>query len=231
MMVRGTDSPTFALYEDGRVIFCTSYAPHTVGTAWEKESAYATFVLDEAARKKLLGSALGDDPGAFAKLDATYTLSTSTDQTTSTVHVWVGGERHSVSVYGQMRDRSGDARKAAPVAFLAAFDAAAGYAEPAAVAWNPTQLEVMFTDFSYAKWEPVKWPEDWPGLDDPTTRKFRDDYYWIHLDAKHHDRLLALLRGLERHFGEASQAVELGKRNWGVDFRRPFPAEELWMNK
>ncbi len=222
LMRPGTDAPTFALYDDGRVIYRTKYAPHAAGTAWEKgHSEFATVVLSNAERKALIREALGESLQPLLDLEPEYG-----DEVRGPwlgVHVWDDAERHSVTIRRYAED--------IPETVLGVRKVLRAYKHPDAQPWLPEQLEVMFGDFSNAKDEPVAWPEAWPGLSDPTTKKFRDDDYWVHLDIGELDKLLAYFRGLNTRFGEVCQPIEIDGRLWGASLRFPFPREELWMRK
>jgi hypothetical protein len=213
-MVIGSDSPTFALYDDGLLIHARAVAGG--------RSEPASVVLDAEAMKALLAAAFPDRK-AYAALKPHHDLSEATDQPTTTIHDWFDGARRSRAVYGVLRPREGHDRAKAPAAFRTAFDALVGYAHPAAKAWLPEKVEVMVWGFEYAKGDPVEWPKDWPGLDDATTRRRGDDYS-IYLDPKHLARLRALLEGLDPR-----RPVVIGGKKWAIAWRFPFPAEERWM--
>jgi hypothetical protein len=214
----GSDSPTFALYDDGWVV-------HRRTTA-DGRTEYAASTLDETARGALLRAAFGSERKPFDDLEARYEATATTDQPTVTIHHWLGSRRKSVSVYGALRARARDGeddRAKAPAAFRKAFDALVAFRAPGAKTWLPEKVEVMVWDFSYAKDTPVAWPSEWPGLDHPTTRR-RGDQFSLYLDAATLPRLRELLRAKR-----ATQPVVIGGKKWTVAWRFPFPAEELWM--
>src|SRR3569833_120695 len=86
MMVIGADSPSFALYEDGMVIYRTA-------------SGFRSGTLDPRAKAALLKSL---DAAGLSQEAGGYEASNSTDQPTSLL-LFYGGDRPSfVSIYGNM---------------------------------------------------------------------------------------------------------------------------------
>ncbi|MBI1852729.1 MAG: hypothetical protein HYR85_20500 [Planctomycetes bacterium] len=214
LMVVGSDSPSFALYDDGLVIF------HRIVEGAEPTLVSAT--LDAEARLTLVVSVVGGDRAAFDALAPKYECSDASDQPTCTIHSWVGEKRKSVSVYGDLR-RDADAREKAPLAFRHALDAMHAYANAGAKPWLPEKIEVLAWPYEYSPETPLLWPKDWPGVDDASTRHRGEDLS-LYLDSKE----LRRLRDLLRSRGE-KQAIEIGGKKWAVSYRIPFPREDVWM--
>jgi hypothetical protein len=204
LMVVGADSPTFALYESGLVIFL------------RESREYGSVVLDEKERSDFLDS-LGLDK-SFYDLKENYFATRFTDQPTSVLTVWAGGSAKKVTVYGNLRTDP-EARSNAPGTFLRIFDALVSYDMARAIPWIPGEIEVMVWPFEHSRGEPLAWPNEWPDLKQPTTRK-RGSLYSIHLDSRHFDELKKLLKSR----GE-TQAMLIDGKKWAVSFRFPFPHE------
>lgn len=212
-MVIGSDSPTFALYDDGLVI----YRRETD----EGEIDYVSVQLDEEELAALIEDLdIGDD---FFALDDYYDIFLATDQPTSYLFAWnEEGETKAVGVYGAIRVMP-EVREQVPEAFLSVFDKVIAFDHEDADAWLPEQIELIVWPYESSA-EPLKWPAGWPGLKAPTTVE-REMVYSIYLDASHYDELLALFDDLRA--GEAD-GVLIDGRKWSISYRFPFPAEETW---
>jgi hypothetical protein len=206
-MVIGSDSPTFALYDNGLVIY--------VGEDSEGNPAYLSTQLDTKVFNKLR-EALTADKEFFA-LDSYYDIALKTDQPTSTIVAWdKDGTAKKVGVYGDLRDDD-EARDQTPKAFLTLFDAATAFTDPDATEWLPEKFEVMIWEYDTSG--ATRWPNQWPDLDDPTTVK-RDQVYSIYVDASE----LPTYRKL----AENATAVRIDGKTWAFSMRFPFPNEDLW---
>lgn len=205
MMVIGADSPSFALYEDGTVIYRTA-------------SGYRSGKLNPQARAALLQSL---DPASLSQAAGGYEASDWTDQPTSFL-LFYGSDRPSfVSVYGNMA--SHEVRSRLPPVIATAYDKLHDFTLPGATPWLPDKLEVMIWPYEYAPDKSIVWPSGWPRLDDPATRK-RGTGFSLYLPSADSAALHDFL-ATEKEKG----AVLIGGRKWSVDVRLPFPHEELWM--
>ncbi|MBI3726518.1 hypothetical protein HY251_21550 [bacterium] len=229
LMVMGSDSPRFALYDDGLLIFQRA-------TQSDSRRELVSMTLSQTETAALVSS-LGI--GLLAKLDRTHRVSTWTDQPTHDLHVWIEGKRKTVSVYGRLdprkvaaqpSDPDDDACKAerekTPTAFLSVFDKLVGYANDGAKPWLPARVEVMIWPFEYAKDDPVSWPEGWPGIDHADTRKRGSDSYSLFLEKEHLEALRKLMADMKQ-----TQPLLLGGKKWALAWRLPFPEEQVWMGK
>jgi hypothetical protein len=208
LAVIGSDSPTFALYANGLVIFR--------GNAGSGE--YLAALLGEREYQDLLANLM---PQSVLRLRDSYTASERTDQATNELHVWADGKRKSVSVYGAIR-RSPDVRKKTPAAFLAAFDTITGFTAPARP-WLPEEIEVLLWPFDHSRKAPVPWPGNWPSFSQARARG-DSGLHQLMLPAGQCERLRELLGALH-----GNRAVLLDGRKWTVSYRLPFPREDAWM--
>ena len=205
--VIASDSPAFALYADGTVIYRT-------------EAGYKSVRLDGTAQAGLLRSlALAD----LSRAAGRYEASNATDQPDADLLLYAGDKPFYISVYGGMTDAS--VRGQLPAAIVAAYDILRGFARPDARDWMPDRIEVMIGPYEYAPEPSIIWPKDWPGLDDPTTRKRHEDQYSLYLPATDLEALRKFLAN--RH---ERGAVLIGGKKWSVGLRLPFAHEELWMS-
>lgn len=213
LMVIGSDTPQFALYDDGKVIYVdrTSGRQSTRMTAIltsselaDAKSTLLTFVKDPVPETIDLRPGWTDQPESrfFLEIDG-HRLVTS-----------VGGLGDSADV--DKRD-SGDG-DALPASIRDLHRYMSGFHAVAATKWIPDQIEVMFWDYSYAPEASIQWPLAWPGLGDPTTQR-RGDAYSIFLAGSQEEALIAFLATRNQ-----KGAVELGGRKWAVSYRPVFPA-------
>jgi len=204
LMVVGSDSPTFALYENGKAIFLTP------------DRRYVSINLGEKERDELIAS-LRLSQGFFELADH-YETVLKTDQPTNILVVRYQERSKRVVVYGRIRSDP-EARAKTPPAFLSVFDKLVSYQNSQAKPWLPERIEVLVWPFDNARGTPQPWPKGWPDLHDPATKK-RQTVYSIYLDSRHFDDLKKLLSGLQQ-----GQAMLMNGGMWAVSFRLPFPHE------
>ena len=217
LMVIGSDTPRFALYDDGYVIYAeqTSGDEHvhmvarlTPSELAEVKAKLLTFTADPVPKQINVRPGLTDQPETHIALD-------------------VDGRKLVTYIYGRLgpvegrnvgRARKQDRANVLPaqvdglIAYLSGFRVA--NAQP----WVPEQLEVMLWDYSYAPASSIQWPSNWPGLKAPTTRK-RGDAYSVFLPGTEEEALKAFLATRNE-----KGAVELDGKKWAVSYRRVFPS-------
>lgn len=204
-MVLGSDSPTFALYDNGLVIY-------------RYDGGYYSIQLDAAPSGDLLGRF--GVTAAFGELEDYYDTVLMTDQPSNGLHVWQDGQRKTVWVYGDLR-ADPEARSATPSAFLDIFDQVAAFDDARAMPWLPEFLEVMIWPFDTS--EAAVWPSEWPNLSSESTIVRYADQYSIFVPSMYYADYLAL------RF--SADAVRLNGETWAFALRFPFPAETLWLHE
>jgi hypothetical protein len=207
-MVIGSDTPTFALYENGTVIF---------RSADRQQHIVKLAAIERAALVRDLGIS------EIAGLNDGYRASYASDQPTNRVCVWTP-TRKCVGVYGSLRSRSrtfpGEPKNAVPMAFQRAFDRMIAFSLPSAKRWVPPQLEIMIQPLSADT--KVEWPQTW-GAAQLTKHGGTDE---IFLDGRFEDELRALF---EKYRGQRWVLV-IGGSTWAVSgVRTPLPGEAAWM--
>lgn len=207
LMVTGSDSPSFALYDDGQAIYLT-------------DGGYKTVKLDDTELSKLIDRL---DLGTLACLNESYDPATATDQPTETLTIFNGDRRSSVSVYGSMKSPS--VRSKIPEPFVSAYDMLRAFHRPDARDWLPDKIEVMVWPYEYAPGTSIIWPKNWPALDDASTVK-RGDSYSIFVPAADYPALTRFLGSRQK-----KGAVEIGGKKWAVSTRFPFSGERDWMTR
>ncbi|HWT00077.1 MAG TPA: hypothetical protein VN256_07510 [Pyrinomonadaceae bacterium] len=213
-MVLGSDSPSFALYEDGMVIFARSKE----GGGYE----YASATLGAEERDSLLRSL----PSAqFFGLEPRYETTLITDQPTYVITLWDKGQRKTVSVYGGLKRTDNDRKEPAPAAFIETYEKLKGLRPAGASRWMPEKVELMIWPYEDAS-DPLPWPKNWPDTAHPTTKKRGAGgdqiNYSIYLTPAQYE---TLKKSAER---KSAEALLIDGRKWAFSFRYPFPGEDSW---
>jgi hypothetical protein len=205
-MVIGSDSPAFALYADGTVIF-------------REGERYKSVRLTATEQQDLIGSLGIEDLSA---LKGHYQTTATSDQTQSYIFVYSGTDPFYISTYGSLS--SSETRSTLPDEIVHAYDRLDSFSHPNARDWLPASIEVMIWPYEYAPGQSIVWPSDWPGLDSPTTVQRGEHAFSLYVPSVQLGRLTAFL-GTRRPKG----AVEIGGKKWAASTRFPFPHEQLWM--
>ncbi|HEX8846353.1 MAG TPA: hypothetical protein VF791_17025 [Pyrinomonadaceae bacterium] len=218
LMVLGSDSPAFALYGDGLVIF--------VRAAEGGGREYASLILDEHERDALI-SALPTKE--FFGLEPRYETTGATDQPTTVISLWNDDQVKTVSVYGGLKIKSNQKGEGAPQVFIETYEKLKGLDNArAATKWMPEKVEMMIWPYENAG-ETLAWPKNWPGTRHPETRKRGDGQdqisYSIYLSPAQYETL-------KRQASKKSlDAVLIDGRKWAFSFRFPFPNEDSWRKR
>jgi len=224
LSVIGSDSPTFALYDDGTLVYLR-----------EKPTAEEPFhtrtVTDAKGKAKEL---LGFNPTDMKDL---YSLSDATDQVITLI--WTPAKK--IRIYGNWRkapemDDGSDPRWEAMVkreirmwnslpkeirAVLARVDQERSIIGKA---WLPVAIEVMFWPYEYAPDISITWPKDWPALSAKDTRKRGDSSFSVYLPSEHLSELHSFLATRKE-----KGAVLIDGKKMAAATRFPFPDEQAWM--
>ncbi len=207
-MVIGSDSPRFALYDDGLIIYASGEK--------EPEKAFLSKLLSSVELKELL-TAL-DLERRLTGLDGkTIDASKATDQPRNRLCYWANGKLRAVEVYGSLHADKPE-REQVPKPFLNIFDFLTQFRTNGAKPWLPPKIEVLIWPFDNSGEPPRPWPRGWPGLDDPATKKRRDRGYSLFLDSKYFSDFVNMGRSMK-----SGQAVLIGNKKWVVSYRIPFP--------
>lgn len=205
-MVIGSDSPTFALYSDGTIIY------------WKVEGRsgkYMTVTLASSEVAELIKSAHLDLAKSFASC---YSIADWTDQPTNVLVVKTETGYKEIEVYGSIRQSDTVAPARMPSDLQDAFHELLAFSRPNSQEWKPPYLEVMMWPFSYAK-SSVPWPAEFPGFADKNTRRS--------------SRGLELFLPFSEFIGykafvaklKPTTAVLLDGKKWAISERIPFPHE------
>lgn len=205
LMVIGSDSPRFALYDDGLLIF-------RAGSGYKQTrlSASQAEAIRDSVRIGVLACHIGF-----------YDGTNFSDQPTQNIFVGRGGGLSRISVYGNLKGPS--VREKVPSPVVDAFDRLTAYSDPNAENWLPAKIEVMIWPYEYAPEQSIVWPSKWPGLQSAETVA-RGDSYSLFVPSIDYNELVAFLKTRS-----AKGAVEIGGKKWAVGLRFPFPQEDSWI--
>lgn len=196
LTVVGSDSPTFAMYDDGQVIYRTKDGFRTAKLPPERQNGIISAMTFDMSRTK-------------------YVASNATDQPSNLFILIIGGHARFIEVYGALR--TADARSRVPKEIVSAYDLLSGFSVPDAVPWLPTYVEVMVSPYEYAPEKSIQWPSGWPDIKDIKTKK-RGESYSIFLPSGHFQELESFLQTRNER-----GAVEINGKKWAVSYRFPFP--------
>lgn len=211
-MVVGSDGPSIVAYDDGTIIFRRQVS---------RERYEYAVVHDRRALHRLVGTP--EQRRSFATAEDRYVLYHGTDQPVTRLCLWLDTGRKCTSIYGLSEAEAKQARTVPPqVAGI--LRRLARFSDPQAWPWWPGQIEVMLWPYDHSPEQPVKWPAEWPGLDDPSTVARGGALFSVFIPSGQRERLLSFVQRLRQR-----QAVEIRGRKWSVGLRVPFPHEAEWM--
>lgn len=213
-MVIGSDSPTFALYDDGTVIY------------WKTEGRRGKYLSAKLTNQEVSQILEKVNPQSFGSLNKRYEPAAGISDAPEYLIVLQrsDGSYQGVSIYGSLRGSNGavtESRKV-PQVLIDVFQFASTYDNPKATAWLPDFIEVMIWPYEYAPDKNLVWPKGWPTLNDPKTIK-RGDGYSLFIEKSQYGELIAFLSKRRE-----KQAVQIDGKKWAISVRFPFPGESTW---
>jgi hypothetical protein len=203
-LVVGSDTPTFALYADGTVIY------------WQRTAG--KYFIAHLTRAQV---ARWFEAAHLEKLDqfkSCYSISEGTDAPTNVLVVKTLQGFKSIEVYGTIRHLENMPETNLPADLQTAFKMLIGFRAEQATPWQPPYFEVIIWPFTYAK-STARWPSSFPGISDKNTHRTRSGYR-LFLPISELDRYKAFIATTK-----PTQAILLGARKWAVSARFPFPHE------
>lgn len=212
-LVMGSDSPHFALYDDGTVIY-------------QEEGEYRTARLSPTESQQFLDElqldALAPYYGGFNAFEPSGRY--VTEQPIQDVLIYAGPKPIFISVYGSLKNPR--TRTAIPAPIIAAYDRLSQFSHPGNQAWLPDFVEMMIWPYEYAPDTSLNWPTKWPDLKDPATVARGEDGFSLYIPSAKFAELQAFLnKRTERG------AIKINRKKWAASLRFPFPKEELWMSQ
>jgi len=206
LMVIGSDVPTFALYENGQIIY-----KKVVKKRWK----YFEVTNDRETTQKIIKS-LGITDNLMKQPDY-IEASNWTDQPTNILILNFDTLRQ-ISVYGSLGEKKSEARKKTPEDFIIVYDNIKQFESKNAKDWLPDNIEIMLTDYSHSPEKPKEWPENWPNLESKSTIKRNESLYSLYLPKEHFEEFKKLISNLKD-----KQAIKINGKKFSVSYRFPFP--------
>jgi hypothetical protein len=206
LMVVGSDVPSFALYDNGQVIY-----QRRSGNRME----YVTTQHNRVQTQALIKSFGITDSLMLGR--NYFQASEATDQPTNILLLNFDSVKQ-VQVYGALRNANSQARARTSKPFLTVYDRLVQYDDPAAITWLPDTIEVLATSYSHSPEKPLAWNRAWNDLKSSSTIKRGADLYSIYLPKSQFEDFLQLRRRLK-----AKQAVEINGEKYSLSYRLPFP--------
>jgi len=217
LMVIGSDSPTFALYDDRTLIYWKQQGRRGKYYSVQLSDEEVSKVLDGINAKAFASFKKRYEPAAGVTDMPEYLIVLKTDD----------GSYKDVSIYGPLGGAPEYIAKRAEYGRLPkpiddAYRFVIAYDNPRAKAWLPPFIEVMIWPYEYAPDKDLIWPKSWPGTRDSATVS-HGDMYSLFIESTHYNDLVDFLaRRRER------QAVRIDEKKWAVSLRFPFPGENIW---
>lgn len=140
-MVVGADTPTFALYDDGTVIF------------WRKEGRGGKYVSAKLTDSEVSGVLEQVNPQSFVSLGRRYEPAGGISHAPETLMVLreKGGSYKGVYIFGSLRrEENGSYPRGVPNLLADVFQFATTYDNAKATEWLPDSVEVMVWPYEYA---------------------------------------------------------------------------------
>ena len=205
LMVIGSDVPTFALYENGQIIY-----KKIVNKRWK----YFETKNDREATQKIIKSLGITD--SLMKQSAVTDASDATDQPDNIMLLNFDTLRQ-IRVYGSIRKQP-EARQRTPRNFLKVFDNIINFEDKSATEWLPDTFEVMVSEYSNSPEKPLKWNKEWNDLNSKSTVKRNEDSYSIYIEKRYFQDFIKFLNSFKE-----KQAAEINGKKYFVTYRLPFP--------
>jgi hypothetical protein len=199
-MFLGADGPILAVYETGKVIF------------W-KDREYRIVQLNKDEKDELINEMNLTD--TFFSKSKGIQATLSTDQPTYVLETNFDTLKY-FSVYGRMKEKG--MRKSIPKQLSKIYDFVLGFDNDNSISWIPDKIEIMLSDYSHSPETPLKWPSNWPDLNNPETVTRHGGVTSIYLDKKYLNDFKKLLK--ER---KEKQAFEINGRKFFAGYRFPMP--------
>lgn len=222
LMVMGSDTPSFVLYEDGQVI----YRERSAEKSANKESRYLWKLMTSAQLQSLKVTLASFGP--YPKGNNRINLTEFSDQPETKLYLNFDETKLVASIYGirfataSREDGRSKTPFPAELGKLYAFLSSLQFT--GATEWRPKYLEAIAWDYSHVVDASVVWPKQWPGLNSPTTIK-RETMFSIFVPGIEINNVSAFL-GTRKERG----AIEIDGKKFAVSVRPTFPSEPVWRN-
>lgn len=216
LMVIGSDTPSFVLYEDGQVIYAKTNGVYAGRYHWK------ALTIEELRSLKAKLASLGPYRKGLDRIE----LSNVSDQPETKLFLRFEGVELAASIYGDLSaDPSRDERRnktALPNELHRLSSFLSSLEFEGAKEWLPNYIEVMAWNYDYAPDASIIWPQHWPGLNSRTTIK-KEHMYSIFMPGTDWVNASVFLRSRK-----SKGAVEIDGKKFMVSIRPVFPSEPVW---
>lgn len=216
LMVSGSDTPSFVLYEDGQVIYRKRSEKGSLKYLWK----LLTFVELRSLQAKLISF------GPYRKGQRRINVAKVSDQPETRLFLKFEGAELVTSIYGikfaDVSQDEGGSKTPLPSELRKLYAFLSSLEFQGASEWVPKYVEAMAWDYTYAPDPSISWPKHWPGLDSPTTFK-KKNMYSIFVPGVELKAISAFLRTRSE-----KGAVEIDGAKFAVSLRPTFPSEPIW---
>ncbi|MBP6005153.1 MAG: hypothetical protein KA746_17120 [Pyrinomonadaceae bacterium] len=205
LMAIGSDTPSFVLYENGKVIY--KHVEDRTLTIYESP-------LDSDQLRNFIGSLNLAD--SFYELPTKIIASNWTDQPNNVLTMNLTIPKTFI-IYGNIRRSDKLIDETVPKELLLVIKKLINFSGPSATVWKPQVMEVMFWDFGYAK-EMKAWPKDLPDLKSVGTKKFANGMYSVYLNVDQFEAFKKFSTTIDER-----TAVLINGKKMTMSARYPFP--------
>jgi len=199
----GAESPQFALYEKGQIIY----------QFIEKNEVkrFEISLTSDEIHQVIQSFGITDD---LFKLDSSIEASKSMDQPTTILKLDLDKSK-TFRVYGNLN--AIDVRMKTPMPFKTVYDRIMCYRNDSAKLWIPQKIEVMFWPYNSAP-NKLPWVKGFPDLKSSNTIKFDDDSYCVFLDKADYEEFIKFYNAMSEKY-----AVEINGRKMSISYKMTFP--------
>ncbi len=206
----GSESPTFALYDDGSIIYRTRDSTGAI--------KYYTEILDSSSFYSLIH----EIEKTFSKEKYENILSKWTDQPTEWFYIFTGDKRYAYKYYGNLNDKR--IKRKVSKRLYKLYNKLSTYHSDKAKIWEPEKYELL-VQTGDSTTEGILWNKKLPDLTSTTTRKISENFYSIYLTQEEYKIYLQELRKKPQN-----KSFIINNKKAFILTRIPFPKEEYWMH-
>jgi hypothetical protein len=210
--VTGYETPAFAFYTDGTVIYSKQESIEKIN--------YFSVKLDSTQLSTLVNEL---NLSELQTLEEFYNVSSDpADQQNNILFFYKGDSLKASRVYGDLVNDMG-ARELTPKSFLRVYDKITNIDLENSKIWMPQYIELVITPYESTK-DPKDWPDDFPDLESPNTVR-HGDLYSLYIDISKYEKFKILQNDRKKGHG-----FLISDKKWKVTVRYPFPEEDIWTN-
>ena len=217
-MVYGSYTPSFVLYENGRIIYTT------IENGMLKRN-FIELTLnqrDEFIESLSIDNILYDFERFLSALSsASYSPATIITMAAKGLNHYIFyfdiTQKKNIMIYGDLEGNSDNSRNILPANFVQLYDTLKNYKNDNAVDWIPPKIEIMFWDYDHAP-NSRPWIEGFPDLYSASTIHRDSGLYSVFIEWDRREEFSAYLR----QWGSRG-AVEINDKKMAMSYRIPFP--------